>query len=174
MATPIFDHAHPKIIEITFKLSSICTSMQKISSFHKFILKKQLILESHDQTGHTHFWPYPTKNFLIKAISLISSVDIVDKNILQSDWLKTFWPTSQEQKFSQIWDLYRNTANKVYFHYRTNSVNINDQIFKQIQKTLFLDHFWSIFPIFGVKKFFLENPYNSIWLSSTMPKFRKN
>ena len=101
MATPIFDHAHPKIIEITFKLSSICTSIQKISSFHKFILKKQLILESHDQTGHTHFWPYPTKNFLIKAISLISSVDIVDKNILQSDWLKTFWPTSQEQKGTQ-------------------------------------------------------------------------
>ena len=37
--------------------------------------------------------------------------------------------------------------------------------------------FWSIFPIFGEKIFFLENPavtHNFIWVSSIMPKFRKN
>ena len=64
------------------------------------------------------------------AISLISSGDMVDKKILQSDWLTTFWPISQEQKFSQVWDLCRNTANDIYFNCRTNSVNINDQIFQ--------------------------------------------
>ena len=37
-----------------FLLSWICTTMQKISSFHQFILEIQPILESRDQTGHTH------------------------------------------------------------------------------------------------------------------------
>ena len=39
-----------------------------------------------------------------------------------------FWSISQKQDFFQIWDLCRNTANNVYFHYRTNSVTISDQI----------------------------------------------
>ena len=33
--------------------------------FHLFILEMQLILESRDQTGHTHFGPCPPKNILI-------------------------------------------------------------------------------------------------------------
>ena len=71
MTIPIFDHAHPKIIQ-----------MQKISSFHLFILEMQSILGSHDQTGifdqllvyknlHQH-----AKN---QAISSISFGDMVDK-----------------------------------------------------------------------------------------------
>ena len=71
-------------------------------------------------------------------------------------WL--IWLTSHEQKFSWIWDLCRNTANNITFHYRTNSVKINDQIFQWIKKTLFLTHFWSIFPISGAKNSFPENP----------------
>ena len=63
-----------------------------------------------------------------QAISLISSEDIVNKKTLQSNWLRSFWPISQEQTFSQTWDLCRNTAKNIYFHYITNSVNINDQI----------------------------------------------
>ena len=57
-----------------------------------------------------------------QAISLICSGDIVDQKILQYDCLRAFWPISQKQKFSQIWDLSRNTANNINFHYRTNSV----------------------------------------------------
>ena len=38
-----------------------------------------------------------------------------------------------------------------------NSVKINDKIFHYIKKTLFLAHFWSIFPIFWAKIFSLEN-----------------
>ena len=45
-----------------------------------------------------------------------------------------------EQDFSHIQDLCRNTAN-MNFHYRTNWLKINDQIFLLIQKTLFLAHF---------------------------------
>ena len=77
--------------------------------------------------------------------------------MLQSDWLRKFWPISQEPEFSQIWDLCRNIANNINFHYRTNSVKINDKMFQYIQTTLFLAHFWSIFPIFGTNIFFLEN-----------------
>ena len=77
---------------------------------------------------------------------------------MQSDWLKLFWPISQEQTFSQIWGLCRNTANNINFHYRSNSVKINDQISQQIEKILFFAHFWPIFPILGAKKFFPEYP----------------
>ena len=65
-----------------------------------------------------------------QTISLICSGDVVDKKILQSDCLKTFWPISQEQKFSEIWDLCRNTANNIHFYYRTFSVKTNEQIFQ--------------------------------------------
>ena len=34
------------------------------------------------------------------AISLFCSGDMADEIILQFDWLITFWPISQEQKFS--------------------------------------------------------------------------
>ena len=68
---------------------------------------------------------------------------------------------SQEQPFSQIWDLCRNTTNNISFHYRTNSVKINDQIFHYTQKNLSLGHFWSIFPNIWRKKFFSRN-YGSI------------
>lgn len=47
-ATPIFNPAHPKIIN--FKL--FC--MQKIGLCHKFILDIQPILESKGQNSHTH------------------------------------------------------------------------------------------------------------------------
>ena len=50
--------------------------------------------------------------------------------ILQSDCLRTYWPISQERKFPQIWDLCKNTANNINFHYGRNSVKINDQIFQ--------------------------------------------
>ena len=36
---------------------------------------------------------------------VIPSGDICDKNILQSNWLKAFPARTQEQEFSQIWDL---------------------------------------------------------------------
>ena len=55
IATPIFDHAHPKIIERTFSFSEFSPACKKISSSHQFILEIQSILESCDQTGHTYF-----------------------------------------------------------------------------------------------------------------------
>ena len=43
--------------------------------------------------------------------------EIVHSKIMQSDWLRGFWPISQKQRFSQILDLCRNTANNKHFHY---------------------------------------------------------
>ena len=78
--------------------------MQKISLFHQFILEIEPILESHDKSSHAHFWPCTPKNistnFLIfmslyqyaknQAIALISSGDMADVKIVQSDWLRAF------------------------------------------------------------------------------------
>ena len=61
----LFGPDPPKNHWNNFLLSWICTTMQKISSFHQFILEIQPILESCDQTGHTHFWPRQSKKFLI-------------------------------------------------------------------------------------------------------------
>ena len=96
-----------------------------------------------------------------------------DLKILQLEWLRAFWPITQEQHFSQIEDLYRNTVNNINFHYRTNSGEINDQIFLQIQKTCFRTIF-AHFPSFwegGAKKAFPKNL--AIRFSSIMPKFRE-
>ena len=37
---------------------------------------------------------------------------------------------SQEQDFSQIWDLCKNTVNSINFYYRPNREKLNDQIFQ--------------------------------------------
>ena len=70
---------------------------------------------------------------------LICSGDFFHLKIPQSDWQKAFWRVSQEQDFYQTYIMYRNTANNIYFHYRTNSVEIKDYFFNKLKKT----------PIFG-------------------------
>ena len=56
--------------------------------------------------------------------------DMVDLKIMQSDWPREFWPISQEPDFSQVWDLYKNTVNKINFPYRPNSEKVNDKMFQ--------------------------------------------
>ena len=63
-----------------------------------------------------------------EAVSSICSGEMADLKMLQSDRLRAFWPISQKQDFP-IYDLCRNTANNIKLHYRTNSMNINYQIF---------------------------------------------
>ena len=124
-----------------FYLSWLCTSMQKIISIYWFILEILSILDSCYLTGHAHFLTMSTQRFFDQLliyvtlyqharhqpISLTNSGDTADEKIMQSDWL-IFWPIKEEQRFSQIWDLGKNTANNMNFHYRTNSIKTNDQI----------------------------------------------
>ena len=71
----------------------------------------------------------PPKNLLVffinlhqqaksQATSSICSRDIVDLQILQSDWHRAFQPVTLEPDFFQISDLHRNTTNNTNFHYR--------------------------------------------------------
>ena len=110
---------------------------EKNRSFHQFILDSFRVTWpdwSHPfltmSTKKLYFMWVCINLQKIQKNSLICSGDIVDFKILQFDWLRIFWPISQEQKFSQIWFLCKNTANNISFHYRVNSVKINQQIFQ--------------------------------------------
>ena len=68
--------------------------------------------------------------------------------------------------------MFLGTANNINFYYRTNSAKINDQIFNKFKKPCFLP----IFPILRTKIFSGKSGYvkrKFIWISGTMPKFRK-
>ena len=51
---PFLTIATPKILK-QLLFAWICTSMQKIGSFHQLIFQIQSIFESREQIGHTHF-----------------------------------------------------------------------------------------------------------------------
>ena len=164
--------------------------MRKIISFYWFKLEILSILDSCYLTGHSHFLTMSTQRFFDQLliyvtlyqharhqpISLTNSGDTADEKILQSDWLIIFWPIKEEQRFSQIWDLGKNTANNRNFHYRTNSIKTNDQILHS--KNLVFGPISVHFPNFGGKTNSSRKSspvtYNFISVSSTMPKFGKN
>ena len=138
--------------------------MQKINSFHQFIPEIQAILESRHPTGHTHFWRQPKKfliNFyLCKFISTCKRSRYFINLFWRYGWLKNPAIWLAENILAHISGMCRNTANYYHnyhsdyiFHHRTNSVKIIDKIFQYI-----LAHFWSVFPILGAKRIFLENP----------------
>ena len=139
---PISDHLHLKIIETTFnfpKFAPACKiSVHSIYSFLRYCQFEspvtRLTIHIFDHVHLIFFWStfnlFELVSTCKKSDYFIFWGDRVDQKILQSDMLRTFWPISQEQKFSQIWDLRRNTTNNISFHYRTNSVKINNQIFQ--------------------------------------------
>ena len=142
---PSPDWLHPFLTIFTPKIFNhllICVELYQHAKnhFHHFFLEIQSILYSRDHIGHTHFWTCPTKKFSLifvnlyqhaknEAVSSICSGEMLDLNILESEWLRTFLPISQEQHFFQREDLYRNKANNKNLHYRANSGKINDHIF---------------------------------------------
>ena len=124
-------------------------SVPSIYSFH-----------SRDAVNFRVLWPdWPHSFLTIPSLKIFFSPINLCKFVLKCkksgyfidlfwryNWLKNpkVLPISQEHKFSQIWDLRWYTgANNKNFPYRTNSVQINDEIF--------LAHFWSIFQFFGQK-----------------------
>ena len=68
--------------------------------------------------------------------------------------------------------------NNISFHYRTNSVKINDKIFQSIKKNPVFGSFLVFFPNFGAKTFFSRKPgsamHNFIWVSSSMLDTKTN
>ena len=58
----------------------------------------------------------------------IPSGDIDDQKILQSDWMRAFWPTTYKEEFSQIWDLHRETDDCKFFQFRLFAAKNNSKI----------------------------------------------
>ena len=83
----------------------------------------------------------------------------------------------QELKLSQIWNGCRNAANNINFHYRINSVRINDKIFSINSKNPVFGTFLVCFPNFGGKIFFSGKSgsvtHNFIWSSSKCQNLEK-
>ena len=88
-----------------------------------------------------------------KAASSICSGEILDLKILQSDWLRAFWPISQQQDFPKYRICLGTLQIIKFFYYITNSVKINDQIVFKFKKPCF----WLISPILWAKRVFPKN-----------------
>ena len=80
--------------------------MENISSFYLFILEIKLISEStfltmFSQTLFDQLLNYVNlyQHAKNQAILLICSGYMGDNKILQSDWLRTFWPISLKRKY---------------------------------------------------------------------------
>ena len=94
----------------------ICVNMQNVSLFHLFILKVQSILESHYQTGYTHFWLCSFKKFpslfnLLEFVpaskksvnSIYSSLrDTVSFRVQIPDWPNPFLTMPNINIFDQL------------------------------------------------------------------------
>ena len=148
LVTPILDHVHPINFCPAFNFcESVSTCKKSVYSIHSSNTVNFRLL-SHD-------WPHPfltmptpkifnhllirmnlyqhAKNQLIPSVHSWDQIysicpgEIVHLKTIQSDWLRAFWPISQEQDFSQIKDFSRNTANNKHFHCRQSSVKINHQ-----------------------------------------------
>ena len=122
------DHAHPKNFQSSFNHPANNQLVPSVLSWDTVNVRVQRPDWPHS------FLTMPYQKLLIfvnlyqhaknEAVSLIYSGEMLDLKILQSEWLRAFWPISHEKHFSHIDDLYRNTANNVCFHYRTTSGKI--------------------------------------------------
>ena len=81
---------------------------------------------------HTHPIIFGSTFNLCEFVSTCKKSGNLDDLFWRYGWLKypAIWlaeniSMSKEQKFSQIWDLCRNTTNNMNFHYRTNLANVN-------------------------------------------------
>ena len=160
--------------------------MQQILGSHQV----QLILESCDQTSHTHSWPCPSKHFW-STFNLGEFVPTCKKSGYFIDlfwrygWLKNPATWLVQNILAHIsgtkifqYGICGNTANNINFHYKTNSLQINHKIFqKNAKKKQVFGSFLIHIPNFWGKKIFLENlaiMQNFIRVSRIIPKFWKN
>ena len=70
--------------------------------------------------------------------------------------------------------MYRNTANNINFHYRTNSVKIKDYFFNKLKKKPVFDPILTHFPNVWSKRNFPEKSgsvtHIVVWVSTVIPK----
>ena len=152
--------------------------MQKISSFHLFILEIQAILESRHKIGHTHSWPSSTRKFQINPCEFVSTWKKLGRlmNLFQQNsWFKNhaIWLAKSISAYISVTRFLPNIGfvqqHNINAHYRTNSVKIITQIFYKFKKPCF----WPIFPIFRAKNVFQEKT-NSVLHNLIRDKIQKN
>ena len=134
--------------------------MQKISIFHLFNFEIQSILESHDQTGHAHFWLYPPKKLLINFYFMLICINIykirlfhwfvleillIKKSCNLIGW-EYFGQYLRNKNFHKYVGICRNIANNITFHYITNSVK---KFMTKVVNKLKKPCFWPIFSPFS-------------------------
>ena len=171
---PIFDHAHPTTITLSF-LEFVSANKKSVYSINSFLSYSQF--KSPMTRMATHIFPHNHPNIFQSTFNFHESVSICKKAgyfiilfyeyiwfaILQSDWPRTLWPISQEPDFPDLWDLCRKIKNNINFHYRPNSEKkLMATVFNKFKKP----YFWAIFGQFLQFSFFLFL-FGKIWLSHT-------
>ena len=92
--------------------------MQSVYIFYLFILQIQSILESHHQTGHTHFWPCSLQKFSI-SFNLCEIIPACKKSVSSiSSFLRysQFLTMPHQKRFNQLLifvNLYQYAKNEV-------------------------------------------------------------
>ena len=110
-----------------------------------------------------------------ETVLLICFGEMVDLKILQSEWLRAFWPTSQDVDHSQRICAGTQQIIKIFI-----KEPIQGKLIAKLSlnsKNLILTYFWPISPIFRSKKKFPNNSgfvtHHLLKVSSTMSKFRE-
>ena len=126
MARPIFDQTHSKTREITFSFPEFAPACKKsVHSIYSFL--RQSILESHNQTHHTHFWSYPPKKILITFMQIcinmqkirmfhwfVLDIWLIKKSYKLNGW-EYFGPYLRKQNFPK-YEICAETPNSINFH----------------------------------------------------------
>ena len=80
--------------------------------------------------------------------------------ILESDWLRAFWATTEEPRLCQVYRFQRIIKNIVMYHFQGENDTSVDKFFGKSQKTLFWRNFWAFLPKWD---FFLKNLASSVY-----------
>ena len=115
LATPIFDHVHPKNVQSTLR----CVKLYQYAKNH--LVPSFLSWDTINfRVSRPDWWhsilTIPCQKLFNQLLIFVNlyqhgkneTGEIFDLKILQSEWQTAFLPTPQEQHFSQIEYLYRN------------------------------------------------------------------
>ena len=125
---PWLDWPHPFLTMPTpNNFNQLLTCMNLYQLAKSQLRETQSILESQEQTGHTHFWPYPTKKYSINLQLLWICINIQHITLFHHFFVWSSWFKNPEIWLAESILAFISGTN---FHYITNSVKINDQIFR--------------------------------------------
>ena len=118
------------------------TNRLELNLFHQLILQIELILESHDQTGHNHFWEclklFQSSFDFHEVVSTCKNSGYFIKLFWIYNWFKNPAIWSAESilvhiagtKFFPNIEIAQKHISNYNFHNKANAAKINDQIFQ--------------------------------------------